>query len=170
MKNSLLSLTLLVLLGVTRVATAASTFESLREDPKIRIGSANIHIVFNKGARHERFHYYPGYEVYFSYHGNQYYWYDRGRWHVTRRLPRHLRHVEYERYVVISARYDRPWTYHENRWRYDERNDRWDRRDDRHNDRRWDQRDDRRRDRRDDWRDHDRDRRDDRGRDDRRRN
>ena len=130
MRNSIITLTILATIGILGFASSASANVANQADPKIRIGSANIHIVFHNGYRYERFHYYPRYDVYFSYHSNKYYWYDRGRWHNARRLPKHMRYLERERYVVISARHDRPWTYHENRWRYDSRNDRWDRRQD----------------------------------------
>ncbi len=165
MRNLLLTLSVLATFGILGFASSASANVANQADPKIRIGSANIHIVFNNGIRYERFHYYPGYDVYYSYHSNRYYWYERGRWYNARKLPIDYRYIVHERYIVISARHDRPWTYHDNRWRYDNRYDRWDRRDDRKYDRRDDRRDDRY-DRRDDRRD---DRRYDH-RDNRRRN
>jgi hypothetical protein len=151
MRNLLLTLTVLATFGILGFASSASANVANHADPKIRIGSANIHIVFNNGIRYERFHYYPGYDVYYSYHSNRYYWYERGRWYNARKLPIDYRYIVRERYIVISARHDRPWTYHDSRWRYDNRNDRWDRRDNRND--RWDRRDDRRDDRRYDRRD-----------------
>jgi len=171
MRRFIISLTLLIILAGFRFATVTEAGASVNIDPKFRIGNANIHISFNNGVRFERFYFFVDYDVYYSYHSDRYYWYDRGRWHNSRRLPPHLRHVTRDRYIVINARYDRPWTYHGDRWRYDSRYDRWDRKDERRRDDRYDnRRDDRRKDdrydrkndRNDDRRDN---RRDDRDRD-----
>jgi hypothetical protein len=159
MRRFILSLTLLLTIAGLRFATVSEAGTMVNSDPKFRIGNTNIHISFNNGYRYERFYFFAAYDVYYSYHSDRYYWYDRGRWHNSRRLPAHLRHVTRDRYIVISARHDRPWTYHADRWRYDSRYDRWDRRDDRRRDDRYDRNNDRRKDDRYD------DRRDDRNRD-----
>lgn len=171
MRHSIFTLALLAIFSLALTSAPASASVAVSKDPIIRIGSANIHIVIRNGVRFERYHYYPRYDVYFSYSRNRYYWQDRGKWRNGRHLPRHLNHAYYERYIVIEARQDRPWTYQDDR-RYDDRrydDRRYDNR--RYDDRRYDDRryDDRRNNdwdnRRDDRRD---DRRGDRRNDDRR--
>lgn len=163
MRRFIISLTLLLTLSGLRFTRVSEAGALLNVDPKIRIGNANIHISFNNAYRYERFYFFVNYDVYYSYHSDRYYWYDRGRWQSSRRLPPHLRHATRDRYIVINARHDRPWTYHGDRWRYDSRNDRWDRRDDRRwEDRYEDRRDERRKDDRYDRKD---DRKEDRYRD-----
>ncbi len=162
---SIFTLLALFTVGATSTTLGAPT-TATNTDPTLR-GRTSINIVIRNGIRFERFHYFPGTDIYFSVVHNRYFWYDNGRWRNARQLPRNYRHIPRSRYVVIEARHDRPWTYHEDRWRYDNRRDRWDRRDDRRDDR-WDRRYDRRDDRRDDHRDRKDDRRNDRR--DRRRN
>jgi hypothetical protein len=159
MRRFFISLTLLLTLTGFRFTTISEAGTRGSSDPQLRIGNASIHISFNKGYRYERFYFFVNYDVYYSTYSDRYYWYDRGRWHSSRRLPSYLRHATRDRYIVINARHDRPWTYHADRWKYDSRYDRWDRRDDRRKDDRYDRYDDRRK---DDRYDRKNDRRDDR--------
>jgi len=145
MRHSIYTLALLAIFSLALTSTPASASVAVSKDPIIRIGSANIHIVIRNGVRYERYHYFPRHNVYFSYARNRYYWQDRGKWRNGKRLPRHLNRAYSERYVVIEARHDRPWSYHDDRRQNDRRGNDWDnRRDDRRDDRRYDKKDDRR--------------------------
>jgi hypothetical protein len=157
-------------------SAGANTIQSY--DPKVRIGKVDIQLVFQDGNRYDRFHYYPRYEVYYSYHQDLYFWFDRGRWQHGYHLPYSLRNVYRDRYIIVHGRYDRPWQYDGKRRYEDPRDydryyrDRNNQRDGRYRDRDygWDKDRDRDRDRNRDW-DQDRDRNQNRDRDqDRNRN
>lgn len=99
-------------LGLLLTVTAlAKTPPKITSDPKIRIGNVDIQLVVQNSYRYDRFHYYPRYEVYYSYHQDLYFWFDRGRWHRGYHLPYALRKVHRDRYIIVHGRYDRPWQY-----------------------------------------------------------
>jgi len=173
-----------VLIGVYFwMAQPASARVTQSPDPKVRVGNVDIQLVFQNGYRYDRFHYYPRYEVYYSYHQDMYFWFDRGRWQRGYNLPYSLKNVYRDRYIIVHGRYDRPWQYDGKRryedprdydryyreryydrdGRYRDRDKNWDK------DRDWDRDQDRNRNR--DWdRDRNRDRDQDRDRNDDRRN